>query len=510
MVPFKPYFLGQETPPYQRATSVQKCVRTLDIEEVGKTTRHGTFFQMNGNFSFGDYFKEGAIELAWELVTGSQADGGYGFDPSPSSGSPSTRTTTRPSALWKQGRRPARRAASSGCGKKDNYWHMGVPGPGGPCSEISSTAGRSTAPTADRSRTRTGTWRSGTSSSCRTSSARSAARTTSTSLGAAAAAKNIDTGMGLERVAYLLQGVDNLYEIDEVYPVLERAAELAGKRYGALRRPARPRRRAAAGRRRPRAQRADADQRRRHPRQRGARLRAAPPDPPRRSARCACSASTSRCCPSCCRSAATRWRRRTPSWRPASAGSRRWRTPRRRRSGRPCAPAPRSSTRRSATTKSQGGTTLVRRPGVPAARHLRLPDRPHPRDGRRAGPRGRRGRLPPADARAARARQGRRAGARSRPRRRLRLPRGRSTPAAPTTFTGYDEVVSRVDASSACSSAAPAVPAASEGDDGRARARPHPVLRRGRRPARRPGRASAPRRRRRGRGARRPDARPRR
>jgi alanyl-tRNA synthetase len=229
MVPFKPYLLGQQTPPYRRAVSVQRCVRTLDIEEVGKTTRHGTFFQMCGNFSFGDYFKEGAIELAWKLVTGSQADGGYGFDPD---------------TIWvtvyhddDEARQLWRRIAGirderiQGRGLEDNYWHMGVPGPGGTCSEIyidrGPEFGPDGGPVVDEDRFLE-IWNLVFMES-QLSAVRSKA---DFDVEGDLPAKNIDTGMGLERTAYLLQDKHNLYDIDEVFPVIERAAELAGKTYG--------------------------------------------------------------------------------------------------------------------------------------------------------------------------------------------------------------------------------------------------------------------------------------
>src|SRR5438270_3194100 len=229
MVPFIPYLTGREPAPYPRATSVQKCVRTLDIEEVGKTTRHGTFFQMNGNFSFGDYFKEGAITYAWDLVTGSQADGKLGFDPD------KIRVTLyhdddEAAEAWRRiAGLPDERIQRRGL--KDNYWHTGQPGPGGPCSEIyvdrGPEHGADGGPVVDEDRFLE-IWNL-VFMQYQLDDVRSKEEFT---IVGDLPKKNIDTGMGLERVAYLLQGVNNLYEIDEVAPVLHRAAELAGVTYG--------------------------------------------------------------------------------------------------------------------------------------------------------------------------------------------------------------------------------------------------------------------------------------
>src|SRR5499427_9964504 len=129
MVQFVPYFVGQATAPYSRAVSVQKCIRTPDIEEVGKTSRHGTFFQMNGNFSFGDYFKEEAVRLAWDLSTKPVADGGYGLDPERIWATVYL-DDDEAIDIWQRTGMPAERIVRRG--KKDNFWSMGIPGPAGP------------------------------------------------------------------------------------------------------------------------------------------------------------------------------------------------------------------------------------------------------------------------------------------------------------------------------------------------------------------------------------------
>jgi len=229
MVQFKPYFTGAETPPYARAASVQKCVRTLDIDEVGKTTRHNTFFQMNGNFSFGDYFKAEAIRHAWDLVTGSIDDDCLGFDPN-KIWVTVLHSDDEAAALWASiaGLPPERIQRR---GVKDNYWHMGVPGPGGPCSEIyvdrGPAYGPEGGPIVDEDRFLE-IW----NLVFMQEELSDVRAKDDFDVAGDLPRKNIDTGMGLERVAYLLQGVDNLYEIDQIFPVLARAAELAGNSYG--------------------------------------------------------------------------------------------------------------------------------------------------------------------------------------------------------------------------------------------------------------------------------------
>jgi len=230
MVPFKPYFLGEVKPPFTRATSVQKCVRTLDIDEVGKTTRHASFFQMCGNFSFGDYFKEGAITLAWDLLTKPVADGGYGF-PEAKLWVTVFHNDDEAANIWQKvvgvpEERIQRR------GMADNFWSMGVAGPCGPCSEIyydrGPAYGKEGGPVADEDRYLE-VWNLVFMQNIR---ADDGTKDDYPIIGELPA-KNIDTGLGLERMAALLQGVENIYEIDTTMQILSKAAELAGVKYGA-------------------------------------------------------------------------------------------------------------------------------------------------------------------------------------------------------------------------------------------------------------------------------------
>ena len=229
MVPFVPYLTGLVPAPYPRATSVQKCIRTLDIEEVGKTPRHGTFFQMNGNFSFGDYFKEGAISYAWELLTTSEADGGYGF------AEKDLWVTVYEEDdvsfdLWRRiAGLPESRIQR--LGKEENYWSTGQPGPAGPDSEIffdrGPAYGAEGGPATGDDRY-VEIW-----NLVFMQYLRGEGSGYDFPILGDLPQQNIDTGMGLERVAFIKQGVENIYEIDQFRPVLDRAAELSGRTYGA-------------------------------------------------------------------------------------------------------------------------------------------------------------------------------------------------------------------------------------------------------------------------------------
>ncbi|WP_353810049.1 alanine--tRNA ligase [Agromyces sp. SYSU T00194] len=230
MVPFVPYLTGVVPAPFPRATSVQKCIRTNDIEEVGRTPRHGTFFQMNGNFSFGDYFKEGAIGYAWELLTTPESAGGYGFDER-DLWVTVYKDDDEAIALWKRiAGLPDDRIQR--LDKDTNYWSTGQPGPAGPCSEIffdrGPAYGVDGGPATDDDRY-VEIWNL-VFMQYLIEDVRSK---TDFRIVGELPKKNIDTGMGLERVAFLKQGVDNMYEIDQVRPVLDAAAELSGRRYGA-------------------------------------------------------------------------------------------------------------------------------------------------------------------------------------------------------------------------------------------------------------------------------------
>ncbi len=229
MVQFVPYFLGQRTPPYNTATSIQKCIRTPDIDEVGITTRHNTFFQMAGNFSFGDYFKRDAIALAWSLLTTPVAEGGYGFDPE-RLWATVFYDDDEAVQLWQEiaGLPPERIQRR---GMADNYWSMGIPGPCGPCSEIyydrGPEYGVEGGPEANEDRY-IEIWNLVFMQNER---GEGTSKEDFEILGPLPR-KNIDTGMGVERIACLLQDVDNVYETDLLRPVIDTAAARAPRGYG--------------------------------------------------------------------------------------------------------------------------------------------------------------------------------------------------------------------------------------------------------------------------------------
>ena len=228
MVPFKSYFVGDEQAPYQRAVSSQKCARAggkhNDLDDVGRTKRHLVFFEMLGNFSFGDYFKESAIPWSWDLVTGSTDSGGWGFD------GDRIWVTVHESddeaeAIWHEVVGvPMSRIQR--LGDKDNYWQMGDTGPCGPCSELHIDRGPAFGPDGGPLGDPAGDrfmefW------NLVFMQFDQAADGTRTPL----PKPSIDTGAGLERILALVQGVDSVWETDLMQPLIDEACSITGKSY---------------------------------------------------------------------------------------------------------------------------------------------------------------------------------------------------------------------------------------------------------------------------------------
>ena len=228
MIPFIPYLLGEEKPESKRMASLQKCVRTLDIDEVGKTTRHGTFFQMLGNFSFGDYFKKEAIGWAWDLLTSPLEEGGYGIEKDRLFITV-FKDDEESKEAWKN--LGVQESHIQSLGMEDNFWTTGGPGPGGPCSEIfldqGPEYGEALGP-AGNERRYIEIW----DLVFENYEVDNVQSKTNLHIAGELKNKNIDTGMGLERLSYLLNGKKNIYEIDEVFPVIEACELLSGKNYG--------------------------------------------------------------------------------------------------------------------------------------------------------------------------------------------------------------------------------------------------------------------------------------
>ena len=365
MVQFVPYFLGQRPAPWNRATSVQKCIRTPDIDEVGITTRHNTFFQMAGNFSFGDYFKKGAIELAWSLLTNPVDQGGYGFDPEKLWATVYL-DDDEAADLWLEVTGvPAQRIQRRGMA--DNYWSMGIPGPCGPSSEIyydrGPEYGTEGGPEANEDRY-IEIWNLVFMQNER---GEGTSKEDFEILGPLPR-KNIDTGMGVERVACLLQGVDNVYETDLLRPVIDLVAGIAPRGYGEGNHADDVRYRIIADHSRTAAI-IIADGVSPGNDGRGYVLRRLL----RRMIRSAkLLASRCRSWPTSWRRSATRWARRIRNWSATSTGSSASRSPRRRRSTGRWPRVRGCSTRRPARPSSRGlGAVRDRR--VHAARHVRFP-----------------------------------------------------------------------------------------------------------------------------------------